>query len=598
MATASERFVNLARQIQEETGRELPPLEQITRESSDDDHERADRLTRNRPDMILTMGEHVRRVTDLVFTARDFFRDDRAFWDATPASQNKFAVCLRVLCSCTWAWHQRARVVLSPELEKVRAIIFCGGWHAYMAAALLVKSLEASIQERGVHLTRLPLSLLSRVHENSYVVCLLNASRASFVVSTEPIVAYNVSAWRITVDGLLEAIHRFGLTPSAAQLFDALVCRYAAWLVHEDDDYTGLDEADINRVFSHWTLTRPAAAAAAVDDDPYVGPLPEDAPAPMLGDDALPMNPRLRLSFVLQGEMQLFPYIRHVNAMRAFIGHRLAAPLCVTVAQRTAGAKALVSFAKSVLKVQALAGDMTERIKMLLMRRHLRPGEASMALFEAGARVGLGIDADEIMYDSRRPESERINQQVVPADVGEHLTQWLTDLERSSLALPFTAAASDQEWDGIAAQRPLSERAAFLVLETAIDTFLRVHRVEKRHCSLAHFAYVDDAGLMPPLDAPPSSPEEACAAIVHTHDCKPGAPIFVAIAHVYAVVIPSSKDGAAVVRVLYTPHLADALVAWLAVCVQRQIIPPAVRKGFEPALRSVIGDQALIAQFR
>jgi hypothetical protein len=595
MATASERFANLARQIQEEAGRALPPLEQIARESSDEDHERADRLTRQRPDMILSIGEQVGKLSGLVFTARDFFLNDRAHWNASPFSRNRFLVCLRVLCSCAWAWHQHSRVILSPELERVRAIIFCGGWHMYMAAALLIRSVEASIIDRGVDLTRLPASLLWCVQENSYVVHLLNAGRASFVVDTGPIAMYSVSAWKTTIDGLLEAIHRFGLTPSAARLLEALVYRYAAWLVHEDDDYADVNEDELNRVFSHWTLTRDAAAAPDDEGDSYVGPLPEDAPVPVLGDDVLPMNPRLRLSFVLQGEMLLFPYIRHMNAMRAFTTHPRAAPLVVAVQQRRESAKALVKFATDLLRDQTLASDMTETIKTLLMRRHLRPGEAALALFEAGARVGLAVEADEAMYDSRREEYNRINDRVIKVDATVLLAQWLADLDHS-MSLPFSAAASDREWDNIAAQRSILERAAFLILETVLDTFLRVHRVRRERCSLVHFGYPDDAGLVPPLDAPPSTPEEACAAIAH-NDCIPGAPLFIALAHVYAIVVPLSDNAQSIHRVLYTPHLVDAFVAWLAVCLQRKFIPPSARAVLKP-LVSALEETTLVAQWK
>ena len=176
------------------------------------------------------------------------------------------------------------------------------------------------------------------------------------------------------------------------------------------------------------------------------------------------------------------------------------------------------------------------------------------------------------------------------------MAKWLSDTEGASLALPFTAAASDHEWDSIAAQRSPNERSAFLVLETALDTFLRVHRVPPARCSLLRFGYPDDAGLVPPLDAPPSTPEEACLAITRS-GCTKGAPILVILAQVYSVVVPAIGTDRDVHRVLYTPHLVDALAAWLAVGLQRQLMPATARTALKPLL-NILEEPAFLSQWQ
>lgn len=601
---AQERFSDFIGHVQAEVRRELPTMEEVYMESSSDDHDRADSLTRNIPDTLVTVGRQVRELNDLVYMGWERFYADRAHWDASPRSRKKFLAALRLLRSCAWAWHQRARVVISPDMEKVRGMVFSCSWFTYMSATLLLRSVEANIADRGVQLVRSPLLFMERADENSFVHHLLSAQQANIVLSPDRVGAYTVQVWKETLDGLWDAINRYGLTPSSARLYDALTLRYAAWLVHDEADYEHVSEKELNRVFSHWTLCHDSADRNAPDeendddgeyDDTYTGPLPQHAQglAPMMTEGLLPLNERLRVSFVIHGEMMLFHGIRYIESMRAFTGHPEARPLIMAEALRRQSAKAIVDLAKHILSNSALTTEANETVKSLLMRRHLRPGDAETAMFEAGSRIGLFVEGDEVMYDINRVEFMRLNKDVLPLDLGEHLTNWYLALDRS-MALPFTGANDDREWDAIAAQRPRTERAAFVVLETALDIFLRVRRVPQSDCSLRKFAYADDAGLVPPLDAPPSSPEDACLAVAR-NDCKKGTPLFVAMAHVYCVVLPGA-DNESVKRVLYTPHLVDALATWLAACHQKRLLP----RNAHPLrpLWPLLTNTALVAQLK
>lgn len=619
----SERFKAFAKSVQAEVTRVLPSIEQVICQGNDDDYERAERLTRNLPDMILTIGEQTLRLNELAFEGWEIFWTERAFWDSNEETRKRFKVVIRILQSCVWTWHQRIRMLHSPERERVRTIAYTGSWHAFMSVMLLTHCIEANIVERSVHLERMPLQFGDEIGRNSYVRQMLVANRTNIITNADMIGKYSVLDWKTTIEGLTNLIYRYGLTPSAARLYEALALRYAAWLVHDDRDYAHMTEEEVDLTFDHWTLTREARKPTRADgnnevddgddendDDPYTGPLPEDRhtlTSETLDDDVLPMNPRLRLSFVIEGEMTIFYALRHIFAMNAFRQHPQARPLIMDPKWRRDMLSTIVNVASEILQDSNMSTETTEIIMSLMMRRHLRPGEAELATFEAGGKMGISVDGDEVMFDMRRVEYNRITEKVLPKGTSTHLIEWQEQLE-SSISLPFSGT-SLAEWDAIAAQRPLAERAALLVLETAFDTFMRANRVNDRRCSLRKFGYMDDAGLVPPLDAPPATPEEACSSILAS-ECEGNSAIFVALAHVYFVIIPeqtqssptdiSTNDhdthrGSKIRRILYTPHLVDALAAWFSVGFGRRLIPSDVK--LLRRLKNVVENAKLVRQW-
>jgi hypothetical protein len=586
MTTAAARFADFIRAVQAFAERLPPSSDSVQREAGMDDLERFDQISRGVTDMLLHLGQVARDVNDLTFVGWAILADDRAIWDATDQYRDAFRAILKLLRTRAWTWHQRIRTVLPPELERVRGRVFGTSWHACLSAALLAESLETNIADRGVRTTRTPLALGQRVHENGFVRHLLAAQRTSFIVSTEPVANYSIGDWKCTLDGLWAAIFRHGLTPSGARLLEALVYRYAMWLVHDEDEYRDWTALDYRRVFDHWTFCRdpPAPALPVVDDDdPLVGPLQQDAAelSPMLREEDLPLNPRLRLGFLIHSEKQLNFAMRHMQAARACLGHERARPLVFTEDWRRRAVRALVDMAGSILRDTFMKTDAIEAIKNLIVRRHLTPGEAERALFESGSLFGLEVEADNVLYDMRRAEGQRLQNDVLPLAVHEHLAEWANHMQHV-VALSFRNA--DDEWDRIAAARPINERTAFLVIESAIDSLLRRFQIAPSHCSLRSYGYADDAGLVPPFDCPPASPEVACNAITASGGA-PQTPLFIALAHVYVVVLPdiSEPRGIVVQRVLFTPHLPDALCAWLALCLARKRFPASIAH-FTPIL--------------
>lgn len=555
----------------------LPTTSTITIASDRDDQARIDEMNRGHADVIFTLMNSVDTLNKLVYLGWDVLFLCRHEWAGK--RQASLEDSMMLLVDHIRTFHARVRVVLLPDLERSRAILYTASWCTYMNAVLLRECLRTNIRDPGLRISRTPLTIIDTVPDNSFVRHLLAARRKSIVVSTDRIERYSVSDWRFTLDGLWAAMHRFGLTPSAGSLLMSLVHRYAMWL--DDDPRKPMSDAEKARVFDHWTHCRPVITDKGKDDedddaDLLVGPRTDDMimgaePGRLLVDDDLPINPLLKFTFIVHNEKVLHFAMRHHDAFRAHLEHPKARAIVLDATWRRDAVKALHAFVKLVLVNEKIKTEAIEPVKNLVVRRYLMPGEAEIALFASGSVIGTEIDVESVLFDVRRDEFNRVQKEILPHDIHVYFDQWIASITSDSVAMPFTTLWNDGEWDAIAAARPITERAAFLVFETLFDCVLKILRVPAGICSLRSFDFADDNGLIPPFDVPPMSPDTSCKAL--TKNPK-GTPIFVCLAQSYFVVVPELKRSHRTQCVYATPHLTDALFTWMAMCARRGSIAP------------------------
>ncbi len=546
--------------------------ETIATESSWDDQVRIDSMDRDRTDIIFELNKSVAQMHRLLEAGWDVLHDTRSTWD-TPQRLPVFKGAIRILCDLANDLHGRGRVVLPPDLEKSRSLVFAASWAMVVSAQLLSASLTANVEDAGLFIKRPPLTLMKRIGDYSYVKHLLLAQRASMVISKSPVEKFSVTQWKFSLDGLCLAIHRFGLTPSAGAMLEALFHRYALWLIHDPADYDGKKEDELDAIFDHWVLCRPVPRDVGPDGDdadPMLGPMAEDLRLlkPILRESDLALNPRQRIGFVIQPENIFFYTRRHHVAFQAHLTHPLARPIVLSERWRRAALSALSEFVTAVLMHSHMKTEAIETIKNLILRRHLMSGEAERAHFESGSVINVDVDADSVLYDMRRDEFVRMQKDVLPLEIHAYFEKWAQEVA-PALALPFTALHSDDEWDRIAAARPITERSAFLVFESAFDCLMKFMGVNNDECSLREFDYPDDAGIVPPYDAPPATPEIAASATIKAAATCRGTPALVCLAHAYMVVVSEPAATGRVQRVHVSPHLLDALGVWLATCSKR-----------------------------
>lgn len=562
--------------------------ETIATESSRDDQTRIDEMKRGFVDIIFQFNEALTQLGDVVQAGWDVLYDTRSTWD-TPERLPVFTRVVAILCGLTSELHERARVMLPADLEKSRSLVFVRSWVLVVSTQLLRSSLATNVAENGLFIVRAPLTLIKRAGDYSYVRHLLMAQRASMVISKETVENFRVSQWKFSLTALWLSINRYGLTPSAGAMLEALFDRYALWLIHDPAEYEGKKEAELDALFDDWIMCRP------IDDseDACIGPLPEDTAflRPTLRASELPINPRLCLGFIIQAENVFFHARRHHAAFNAHVGHPTARPVVLSERWRRAAAKAFGEFVAAVLIHSHIKTEAIETVKNLITRRHLLPGEAERAHFESGSVMAFDVDADGVLDDMRRDVFLYLQKDVLPLEVNAHFAKWIQELG-PCLALPFTDLHSDDEWDRIAAARPVTERAAFLVFESAFDCLMKFLGVHWNECSMREFDYADDAGIIPPYDAPPTTPELAAAATIKRKAARHGTPAFLCLAHAYMVVV--SNGNGQVQRVHVTPHLLDALGVWLAVCVKRETLRVS-RSPILAKLHPVVSDPELLS---
>ncbi len=502
----------------------------ITQGSYYDDQTRNDRLNAGRKDALTEIGGHAAELMDVTKLAWETLVQYTNLW--TPAIQMKVERALRVLEKLAWTLHSRVRGILPTDLERFRSIVVAGSWVTCMSTFLLCPSFQSNIQEPEHRFRRLPLSMLTHVSDCAFVNALAAANQVSLIRQRDTINKMSVMDWKFTLESVWEAMCRYGWTPSGADLIEALAMRYALWLV-----YDPADSENDPTMFDHWTYCRI-----------------EDRTFPQL-------HPRLSDSFIFHAEKTVFFALRHSRAARAFVNHPRSRLLDES-AQRVPMIRALVKFIKQFVQDAFLMSDVLEKVGILLSRRQLMPGEADRTFFESGSVVAQEIEGDDVLWDSRRAEVMRLQQDIIPLSTHEHVTQWADAL------LPV---ADREGWEEVAALRPIQERTAFLVLECALDQVWKKQQVPDTTFSFMKFAHVDDAGL--PQDTPPESPEGWCRSVVHKIGKQTkGTPLFVAMAHMYAVVVPQPGDAREVQEVWITPYLPDALLCWLKQALARKRI--------------------------
>ncbi len=569
-------MVDLARRLVQLADRAmLIDAEAVAHTATLDDQTLADVQSMGRKNAIIKAGEQVKLYHGMTYQVWGALYTEFSTWNERTRDQVERAlVYFERAC---WTLHSRVRTILptDPSEQHLYAKTMATSWCMCMSAYLLQPSLRANREDPVDVYQRAPMLLGKRATDFAIANHLLTRQQTSVAYTDGSIQTFSVADWKFSSDLAAEVLWRYGWTPSTADFIDAHAMRYALWLVWDPEE----EEAAMKKM-------TPFEAAALYNQSVYCTP---PRPETTL---RLPLNPRFNTDFVFHAEKAVFFALRHNRSCRAFFTHAKRRPmptaLLNTSTWRESMLNACVSFIRAFSRESFMSNEAKEIVSGLLLRRQLMPGEAEVAMYENGSLLGTEIDAQTILFDMRREELARLQRDVQVLDTHMHVEQWVTAL------LPVVRQQSsslDTEWEAIAAARPGNERTALLVLETALDIYFKAQRVPDTVCSFARFSYCDDAGLFPPKDAPPETPEASCKSIVHTlmslpgfkpETLKGGTPTFIAMAHLYAVIVPQPEKVKDVQSLYVTPHLPDALGCWLAHAVWRKRIqlhqvPPALR---------------------
>jgi hypothetical protein len=263
---------------------------------------------------------------------------------------------------------------------------------------------------------------------------------------------------------------------------------------------------------------------------------------------------RLRDRFVLLQERRLVAPMRHCASARVwYAAGRERTPRNVPRQQLL---DAWVAF---------VAGqeELEQRVHENVLRRFMRPGDLDEAAF-----AHLDEDGDNDMdgiLDKMRADVFATLRAIHATGVTALITAW-ADSARAAAHLDPVDADS---WEHVACMRPALEHVALLIFETALDLWFASHQ----HLTWrfrAH-AFIDDQSqASAEVRRPPVSP-----AAMHKSLGAGQTPGFVAISRLYGMV-DAEKSA------LVTPHLVDALTAWLIASVQEERlgmadVPPELR---------------------
>lgn len=407
---------------------------------------------------------------------------------------------------------QLPSLVLQPMPRNVLAL----AWYLFTQAALLHRLLEGALADDGSYDPR-PLAVLTPATEGFETVRLL-AERGRLDMdlnSTLPLWQYTTTDWTTATHLALRArCDVTGWTPSASAYLRALVLRYAMLLRGPPNEpassYKGSGSANGGTELER-QLVPPG------------------------------MSPAL----VRQPALQLVPILRRNAAAAAW--YAAATEILLDGPERALRAgrvTAWAAFATAVARDPVTRESVTNTLSVRLLRRLLDPGEVVRLGWEDEEPL-RNVEPDQVLYRLRR-RTYAAAMDLMRASPIELIDQWST--------AAAAAAAEGGSWEQAAAARPANEQVALLVLETALDTW---SELQGRAGFFSRQAYVDNASLLPPYDAPPADPREALQPPPAGFGRE--APIFVAIDKLYAVVLPDE----ATARVIVTPYLVEALTIWL-----------------------------------
>jgi hypothetical protein len=563
MSNTEVTFEWVAQRISRLLDESCPESYTLEKASQRDDFARLQLLDHGQRDLIVNLKTFVGRHLDIVFDlwtlAKRHMRDGH--YKNAEKTKNLFLL-IRLMKTRTFAVHKNTRVTLPSDLEHFRSETVAASWLATVSSILLEESLRANVDEPEPPTFHRPPLLLSKTpSEYGFVRALLAQHQTSLVVTANRVERMSVSEWKLTLDAAWEAVGRFGWTPSAHALLHALFLRYALWLAYDPED-SPLDATDLRRVYDYHPLCHRGERQTVTleQDDGH-----ESTVSPSVDEASILPDPHLRVAFVFHLEKTLFFVRRHTEAIHAFVSHSQARPLVMPVEWRRNMLQSFRKFAQEVANDDKLSSEVTEIIKTLIMRRQLLPGEADRTLYENGSYLTSEVESEGVLWDSRRDEFMRLQSDVIDLTLMAHVSQWIDLSLKSSADRVFTG--NEGEWDAVAAARPRNERTAFLVFEQIIEIRLKKLHVTPTKCSMTHYGYSDDAGLRPPLDAPPVSPDQASS-------ISAACPVWVSMSQTYHVVIPTPTRS--VNAIWYTPHLIDALAMWIHVALQRKLMPPSV----------------------
>ena len=489
--------------------------------------------------LLLEEDERVERVTDgerdplcalLERVDEDGLRVLQHGWTALPTvpaeDMDQFVAQATRLVVCAWQWHRTVHDALlcarvSLALQRLPRMVLEATWTLFTQATLLVRVAESCRDDGGLY-DRHPLAVLVPAHTFRVVQRLAESGRCAIALSEEDLLAYySVSRWHTALLVFLNAHSALtGWTPSADAYLSALFLRYAQLMQEHTDE-----------------------PAATYDDLRFCRP--RDFAPPRLNSTA----------FVGDLAAQLYPVLRHNAAARAWAAQG-GPPRETTGAVRRQRIAAWAAFVRAVAEHAVTREPVVNRVRTALLRRLLRPGDVARMAWRDGEPL-RNVAPDQALFALRPDVYRNAAVPLLKAEMVELMDRWAAAATASPA---LDGSVSDAEgWEQAAAARPEHEAVALLVCETCLDVWWEEQGYSRRW-SFAAQAYVDDASLLPPHDAPPGSPADALRAFGGV------TPIFVAVDKVYCCVTAAEATTA-------TPHVLDALTEWLVASVAERGVP-------------------------
>jgi hypothetical protein len=406
----------------------------------------------------------------------------------------------RALADMAFEWHCAARTHVRLGTLSWRAAVLAHLW--------LHLAESAYMDERVFH--RTSFAALETMAA-CYPYATLGAAR------DEPVGRYSVLTWYTALEQFKDGWERTGWTPASERFLQALLVRYAMFLEADADGTEGAESAEAPGVF----------------DDPLLCDAGQGG-----------QRPRLRPRFLTDLEPRLLPMWRQGRVAATWYASAQPVPPATAV-QRVAALDAWVAFARAVSTDDRMRTEVLDRVRDMLARRLLRPGEASLS--------AAGTDPDMVLCD-HRPDMYMTLQPLLRGSVADLLTGWAQVTRANAALMASNGLASPAAWEQAAGSRAPGAAVALLVFETCFDLWIRAMGGAEAVFTLAAHAFVDDQSLSGDLTVPPATPDAAL------RGCDQQTPVFVAIAQVYGVV--TDHGG-----LLVTPVLTEALTAWLVAAV-------------------------------
>ncbi len=519
-----------------------------------DEETRQERATEHLPDAICTILRVLEE--DGLATLADGW-----FGVQEPPVGEAFCLQARRFADQTWEWvehvyRQLAGTPVSLAVSKGARHVLGLAWYLFTQATLLLHVAVSCRADDG-SFGRAPTALLGTASAKYAIVRLMRtADRIDMDADPgQPLVDYPVSSWRDALATFLNVRHAtVGFTPSSSAYLSALLLRYALLVQQDGGEQQPGDDVYDDPAHCHGT-------PQPNDDEEVADPLERYS------------RPWLRASFLLDYAVQLIPVIRHNRAAGRW-WRDAGMPGVLQGAEITGARQRAIAgwsaFVRDVSRHPRTRESVHNLVRARLLGRLLRPGEMLMRAWELNEPL-RNIEPVEVLHHYRL-QAYAVGKDMMAADnVFDLLVAWTAAVSgcagpREAGGVPPGGAVADT-WEETAAARPDYEHVALLLFEVCLDVWW-----ESRGCqeqwSFAGQAYVDNASVHPPYDAPPANRADALRVF------QGQTPIFVAIDHLYAVVSRPTAAAGGEPETEATGQLVEALTLWLsAVAHERPGVP-------------------------